>query len=265
MISTLNEVLATLDLEQANAEFFVGTQFDGPAHHILGGHIAAQALMAGARTADGRVPHSMHTYFLRAGDGRQPVDFEVKALHDGRTFAARRITGRQYGEVLMEATASFSSAVDDFEYQPAMPAAPDPETLDSVPPQGTWASLDWFERRNVPTGDDTADMRIWLRPNGIVPDDPVMASCLVAYLSAVTLTEPTLGPRWKTGTAPPISAMRGHSVWFHQPPHLSDWLLYDETTPSGVAGRALGTGTMFNRSGELVCTATQEVYFPPGR
>ncbi|CAN5787251.1 thioesterase family protein [soil metagenome] len=259
MISTLSEVLDTLNLEQANAEFFVGTQFDGPAHHILGGHIGAQALMAGARTAGGRLPHSVHTYFLRPGDGRQPVDFEVKPLHDGRTFVARRITGRQYGEVLLEATASFSAEVEDLEYQPQMPAAPDPETLSSAPLHGTWASLEWFERRTVPTADG---VRMWWRPNGNTPDDPILASCLLAYLSAVTLVEPTLTPRWTPGEAPPVSAMRGHSVWFHRRPNLSDWLLYDQSSPSGVGGRALATGTMYNRTGELVCSATQEVYFP---
>jgi acyl-CoA thioesterase len=265
MISTLHEVLDTLDLEQANAEFFVGNQFDGPAHHILGGHIAAQALMAGARTAGGRAPHSMHTYFLRPGDGRQPVDFEVKSLHDGRTFAARRITGRQYGEVLLESTASFSAEVADLEYQPAMPAAPDPDTLSSVELQGTWASLEWFEKRSAPTGPESNSTRMWWRPNGTTPEDPILDRCLLAYLSAVTLIEPALIPRWQPSASPPLSAMRGHSVWFHQQPDLSDWLLYDQSSPSGVGGRALATGTMFNRTGELVCTATQEIYFPPSR
>jgi acyl-CoA thioesterase-2 len=267
MLSTLSDVLDTLDLEQVNAEFFVGKQFDGPAHHILGAHIAAQALMAGARTARGRAPHSMHIYFLRPGDGRQPVDFEVTPLQDGRTFAARRVTARQYGAVLMEAITSFSSAVDDLQYQPPMPDAPAPETLPPVPPQGTWASLDWFERANVPTAEGFAGSRMWLRPIGNIPDDPIMAACLTAYLSAATLIEPTLIPRWKskadTTTKPPISAMRDHSVWFHRPPVLSDWLLSDASSPSSAGGRSLATGTIFNRIGELVCTATQEIYFPP--
>jgi acyl-CoA thioesterase-2 len=264
MLSTLSDVLDTLNLEQVNAEFFVGQQFDGPAHHILGAHIAAQALMAGARTAGERTPHSMHIYFLRPGDSRQPVDFEVTPLQDGRTFAARRITGRQYGAVLMEAIASFSSAADELQYQPPMPAVPAPETLTSVPPQGTWASLDWFERATVPTADGAAASRMWLRPIGDIPADPVVAACLTAYLSAATIIEPTLIPRWTdTAAAPPLSAMRDHSVWFHRAPVLSDWLLCDASSPSSAGGRSLTTGTMFNRTGELVCTATQEIYFPP--
>ncbi|MCV7226323.1 acyl-CoA thioesterase [Mycolicibacterium komossense] len=269
MESTLSAVLDSLDLDQVSTTpgsgMFVGKQFDGPAHHILGAHIAAQALMAGARTAGGRAPHSMHVYFLRPGDGRYPVDFEVAPLQDGRTFAARRVTGRQNATVLMEATTSFSSAVQDIEYQPSMPVVAEPESLASIPAHGTWTSLDWFERRNVTTAEGAAQSRMWLRPRGDIPDDPVLADCLAAYLSAVTLIEPTLVPRWKTMAGPPISAMRGHSVWFHRPPRMSDWLFYDESSPSATAGRSLATGTMFNRNGELVCTATQEIYFPPKR
>ena len=265
MESTLSEVLDSLNLGQMNSDFFVGQQFDGPGHHILGAHIAAQALMAGARTAGGRAPHSMHVYFLRPGDGRYPVDFEVTPLQDGRTFAARRVTGRQNGAVLMEANTSFSAPVEDIEYQPTMPSTPEPESLSSIPPQGRFASLDWFERRTVPTAEGTATTRMWLRPRGDVPDDPVLADCLAAYLSAVTLIEPTLVPRWKAMGAQPNSAMRGHSVWFHGVPRLSDWLFYDESNPSSTGGRSLATGTMFNRAGELVCTATQEIYFPPKR
>jgi acyl-CoA thioesterase II len=104
---------------------------------------------------------------------------------------------------------------------------------------------------------------MWLRPIGNIPDDPIVAACLAAYLSAATLIEPTLVPRWKATGTPPISAMRDHSVWFHRTPVLSDWLLCDASSPSSADGRSLTTGTMFNRTGELVCTATQEIYFPP--
>jgi acyl-CoA thioesterase II len=269
VLSTLSAVLESMQLQRKSGDLFLGRQFDGPGHHILGAHIAAQALMAGALTSDGRTPHSMHVYFLRPGDGREAVDFEVMPLQDGRTFAARRITGRQQGVVLMEATASFTAALDDIEYQPVMPAVPGPETLPANPPQGTWTSLDWFERRTLPVEGETTTNRMWLRPIGDVPDDPVLADCLAAYLSTVTLIEATLVPRWKPNAdntnRPPLSAMRGHSVWFHHPPALSDWMFYDQSSPSGTGGRGLATGNMFNRNGDLVCTATQEIYFPPTR
>ena len=111
-VITLSQLLDTLDLEQVNAEFFVGNQIDEIGHHVSGGHIAAQALMAASRTVPERLPHSMHMYFLRPGDARHPVDFEVTALHDGGTFSARRVTARQFGSVLLEGIASFSKSVE---------------------------------------------------------------------------------------------------------------------------------------------------------
>src|SRR6478672_9031155 len=64
-VLTLSQVLDTFNLDQVNAEFFVGNQIDEIDHHIVGGHIAAQALMAASRAASERPPHSMHVSFLR--------------------------------------------------------------------------------------------------------------------------------------------------------------------------------------------------------
>jgi acyl-CoA thioesterase-2 len=115
-VFTLSEVLDTFHLEQVNAEFYVGTQIDEIDHHIVGGHVAAQALMAASRSVSERLPHSMHLYFLRRGDPRYPVDFEVTALHDGGTFSARRVTARQFGAVLLEDITSFSAPVESHVY-----------------------------------------------------------------------------------------------------------------------------------------------------
>jgi len=274
MSSSLGDVLATLQLTRVNAAFFVGSQLPAPANHILGGHISAQALMAASQTAPGRTPHSVHTYFLRPGDARHPVDFEVVELQEGRTFSARRVTARQDGQVLLEAMSSFKT-VDTtpggIAYQPPMPQVPEPESLPYVPPHfaesddvtpGQWSSLRWFQRRIVDAGTaPPARSRIWWRPDGAVSDDPVLTASLVAYLSAVTLTEPAYAARENVGA----SAQRDHSVWFHGPADLSDWLLYDQSSPSSADSLALAAGTMFNRSGQLVCTVGQEMYFPPPR
>lgn len=272
MSSSLNDVLATLELDRVGKGIFVGQQLAAPANHILGGHISAQALLAASHTTPGRVPHSVHTYFLRPDDSRRSVDFEVVDLQEGRTFSARRVTARQDGKVLMEAMSSLKVAdlaPAPVVYQPPMPEVSGPESLSLVAPhlaesdesaRGRWASLRWFERRIIDTEVvPPARARMWWRPDGQVPDDPVLAASLVAYLSAVMLTEPAHAVRRGAGA----SAQRDHSVWFHAPSALSDWLLYDRASPSSAGSLALASGTMFNRDGGLVCTVTQEMYFPP--
>lgn len=274
MSSSLGDVLATLELERVDHWLFVGQQLPAPANHILGGHISAQALLAASHTAPGRAPHSVHTYFLRPGDSRRPVDFEVVDLQEGRTFSARRVTARQDGKILMEAMSSFKvadSAPAQVAYQPPMPEVCSPGSLPWVAPhlaesdastQGRWSSLRWFERRVIDTQvAPPARAPMWWRPDGEVPDDPALTASLVAYLSAVTLTEPAYAARGGVGE----SAQRDHSVWFHAPATLSDWLLYDRSSPSSAGSLALASGTMFNRNGELVCTVEQEMYFPPHR
>lgn len=123
---------------------------------------------------------------------------------------------------------------------------------------GRWASLRWFERRTIETETvPPARAPMWWRPDGRVPDDPVLTASLVAYMSAVTLTEPAFAARGGVGA----SAQRDHSVWFHGRAVLSDWLFYDRSSPSSAGSLALASGTMFNRTGELVCTVKQEMYF----
>lgn len=263
-----------MQLDRVGAATFEGKQLPAPANHILGGHISAQALLAASLTAPGRMPHSVHTYFLRPGDSRHPVTFEVTDLQEGRTFSARRVTARQGDEILLEAMSSFkapASSPDPVIYQPPLPDVPAPESLPAVAPhfaesedltEGQWASLRWFERRVV-DADTTppARSRIWWRPGGTVPADPALTASLVAYLSAVTLTEPAYAVRGAVS----VSAQRDHSVWFHGPADLSDWLLYVQSSPSSADTLALASGTMFNRDGNLVCTVRQQMYFPPPR
>jgi acyl-CoA thioesterase II len=278
-VITLRQVLDTLDLEQVNAEFFVGNQLDEIAHHISGGHIAAQALMAASRTVTDRLPHSMHMYFLRAGDARQPVDFEVTTLHDGGTFSARRVTARQFGSVLLEGVASFSKSVDSVVYQQLPPDLPDPESVPSFADQhsdyadelgGWWVREQPIDYRYVdPSARLTfdmpesppADIRMWWRPNGTAPADPVVADCLAAFVAGRTLLESAMIARRTTPLGPGFSALMDLAMWFHHAPDLSDWLLYEQHSPSGIGGRGLAQGTMYNRNGQLVCTMTLECYF----
>src|ERR1700712_3499547 len=101
MLASLADVLELFELTSLGTDTFQGTQPDPPNHHIVGGQIAGQALMAASRTAPERPPHSLHVYFLRRGDARCPVSFEVTRLHDGGTFSTRRVAASQGGQLLM--------------------------------------------------------------------------------------------------------------------------------------------------------------------
>lgn len=274
---TLADVIATLDVDRIDDHHFRAAQLDNPGHHIAGGHIAAQALMAASLTAPGRTPHSVHVYYLRAGDARRPVDLHVDAARDGGTLSTRAIMARQDGQILLEALASFNEPFDSLDYQQPMPDVADPDSLPPVQEQlaayagerdGFWVAPRPFDLRyvdpppriSVDLAEPSSRLRMWWRPNGVVADDEVLHSCLLTYLSGTTMVEPALVMRRAT----PIStfnALIDHALWFHRPVDLTDWVLSDQISSSGVAGRGLTTSTMYNRTGELVCVATQELYF----
>lgn len=274
---SLADIIATLHVEQIADHRFRATQLDNPHHHIVGGHIAGQALMAASLTARGRTAHSLHVYYLRPGDARHPVDLDVEAARDGGTLSTRHVTASQGGQVLLEALASLSTPVDSVDYQQPMPDVPDPESLPSVQQQlagyadelnGHWVRPSAFDRRYVdPPPRLAVDLpalspriRLWWKPVEAVPIDAVLHSCLLTYLSGTTMLETALVARRATPITT-FNALIDHALWFQRPVDLSDWVLSDQFSPSGIAGRGMATSTMFNRAGQLVCTATQELYF----
>jgi len=274
---TLADVIATLDVSRIDDHHYLATQLDNPSHHIVGGHIAAQALMAASRTAPGRRPHSVHVYYLRAGDARNPVDLHVDAARDGGALSTRKITASQDGQILLEALASFNEPFDSLDYQQPMPDVADPDKLAPVQEQlaayadelgGHWVEPRPFDLRYVDPpprlavelAEPSGRLRMWWRPNGFVAPDEVLHSCLLTYLSGTTMVEPALVMRRATPVST-FNALIDHALWFHRPVDLSDWVLSDQLSSSGAAGRGLTTSTMYNRTGQLVCIATQELYF----
>lgn len=273
----LADVIATLHVDPVTEDHFVATQLDNPAHHIVGGHIGGQALMAAARTAPDRIPHSVHTYYVRAGDARRPVDLHVAVIRDGGTLATRQGTAHQDGQILLETLASFTTGVEAFDHQRTMPEVPDPDALPTMQQQlagyadeldGHWIHPRPFELRYVDAPPRAAQdlpapppqLRLWWKPTDPVPADPVLHACLLTYLSGTTMVEAPLVMRRAT-QASTFNALIDHAIWFQRPVDLSDWVLSDQVSPSGIGGRGLATATMYNRAGQLVCVATQELYF----
>lgn len=280
-LGRLADILDTLDVSRVGDDRFSAVQMDNPVHHIVGGHIAAQALMCAGRTiAADRSVHSMHVYLLRAGDARRPVEFEITRLRDGGVLSSRRVIATQDGQVLLEALASFSAPVDSLEYHQPLPRVPAPEDLAPVEQQlqpyagehgGHWVRPQPLQRRYVDAPPRLAmdlpeaepRIRMWWRPDGDVPADPLLNSCLLTYVAGTTLLETAMVAR-RTTAIDTFSALIDNALWFHRPADLSDWVLSDAVSPSGISGRGLANGTMYNRSGALVCTASQEIYFGRG-
>src|SRR5512142_948722 len=121
MAAPIQEVLDLLDLEKIEENIFRGISPRDRVQRVFGGQVLGQALVAAARTVDGRNCHSLHAYFLRAGDPRVPILYEVDRSRDGRSFSARRVVAIQHGAPIFTMSCSFEVQEPGLEHQSAMP------------------------------------------------------------------------------------------------------------------------------------------------
>ena len=97
MQDDVDALVRLLDLEPIEVNLFRGVSPDEDRQRVFGGQVAGQALVAAARTVEepGRMVHSLHAYFLRPGDPKAPILYEVDRIRDGRSFSTRRVVARQ--------------------------------------------------------------------------------------------------------------------------------------------------------------------------
>ena len=275
----LGDLIQLLGLERLDRDLFRGQSQDLGWGAIFGGQVLGQALSAAVQTvtADRHV-HSLHGYFIRAGDVRQPIIYQVERLRDGKSFTTRRVSAVQDGEAIFSLEASFQVDEGGFDHQDPMPEVPPPEQLrseremalamaDKLPPglraQATAErpiEIRPVELRN-PLAPIVAPPRRhhWCRTIDKLPDDPALHRYLLAYASDFAFLGTSMDPHgvsWLTRGMQVASL--DHSMWFHRPFRFDDWLLYAVESPSASGGRGLARGRFFDRAGKLVVTTAQE-------
>ncbi|GLX99023.1 acyl-CoA thioesterase II [Herbidospora sp. NBRC 101105] len=282
MNSALKELLDLLDLEQIELDIFRGRSPEERIQRVFGGQVAAQALMAAARTVDReRQVHSLHAYFIRPGDPAVPIVYTVDRVRDGRSFSTRRVVAVQHGKVIFTMSASFHIEEEGVHHQAAvMPDVPGPENLASLqdrlrkligddPEWSGWLSrprpldaryvtpLTWEANRDPSlVGPEN---QVWFRYDADLPDDPLLHVVLAAYASDYTLVDTVLlahGLAW--GSSNISGASLDHAMWFHRRFRADDWILYAQESPWSGGARGLAQGQMFTASGELAVSVVQE-------
>ena len=280
--TALTRLLALLDLEKIEENIFRGVSPPERVQRVFGGQVLAQALVAATRTVDSRRPcHSFHAYFLRPGDPKVPILYEVDRSRDGGSFTSRRVVAIQHGEQIFTLAASFQTIESGFEHQSQMPVAPDPEGLEDdqqvllrnpelKPDMREWVARERpFETRSVlgrGLGDRPARPpvdHIWLRTRGALPDDADIHRALLAFVSDMSLLDTALLPHGKSIFSNVQVASLDHAMWFHRPFRADEWLLYVQDSPSASGARGFNRGAIYTRDGTLVASVAQEGLIRP--
>ena len=276
----VSELIDLLALERLEDNLFRGQSRDIGTKYVFGGKVLGQALAAAQATLDnGRHAHSLHAYFLRAGDIDHPIVYDVDRTRDGGSFSVRRVTAIQHGKVIFFCAASFQDDEPGAEHQLKMPEVPQPEDIAPAPPvpPEVMATLPtkvqrWlarggpFEFRHVYPRDELNPPKrppyqhVWFRLRESVGEIPAeLHQALLAYASDFHLLGTATFPHGISYYTPNVQmASLDHALWFHRPFRADEWLLYSLDSPSSQGSRGLARGQVFDRAGRLVASTAQE-------
>jgi acyl-CoA thioesterase-2 len=284
MGTALDELLGILELEQLELNLFRGLSPDEDRQRVFGGQVAGQALVAAGRTVDPeRQVHSLHAYFLRPGDPRIPIVYEVDRARDGRSFTTRRIVAIQHGRPIFVMAASFQIVEQGPEHHYEMPEVPGPDEVPSfadrvaeMRDRFSPEMLEWLERERpiltrslepphwLDTEPREPEQHVWFRANGELPDDPLLHCCVIAYASDLTLLDTAIQPHAISYDDENfVVASLDHAMWFHRPVRVDEWLLYHQKSPSASGARGLAEGFIYGPDRALAVTVIQEGLMRP--
>ena len=268
-------LLDVLDVEPQGNDAFVGGPSAGMIEHLFGGQLVGQSVVAAGRTVEGREINSLHGYFLRAGDGRRPVQYEVQRTRDGRSFSSRRVVGLQDDHQIWVADVSFHTGETGFERVEEQPVSPERDELPSFmegmrTTMGIATEWDDFEIRwggpwpptgRVPEGLPPRS-QFWFRFAKDLPADPVLNAAVLAYVSDLSFLTPVLLPHGAFMWSPEIwTTSLDHAVWFHRPFSVDEWLLYDQYSPVASRGRGFALGAISAPDRGRIASTAQEGMF----
>lgn len=254
------ETLARLPAKEGSSGF-VGETPDWFGPTLFGGFVLGQATSAiTQRAPDGFEIHSLHAYFLSALRAGPAADYEVTSMRDGRSFAHRRLDGTQEGRPFFSMIASFTApgGPSDFEYGRGLPAdVPRPDDLEVESGGDPWEGADVGPTEAADDGFLASSARRWMRFARPLPDDAHLHASMLAYASDMT----GQGARPLQMTADfDITGIVSldHTVTFHRPARVDEWLFYNVTSTVNTAGRGYLRGEIYSHDGPLVASVTQE-------
>lgn len=268
-------LLRTFSLQaDGDGEFIYPALSSTARERIFGGQVIAQAIVAADRTVDDEKNiHSLHSYFLRAGDETKPLHFRVHRDFDGRNISNRRVVVRQNDKVIFNLTASFQKPAQGLHHQVDMPDVLPPEQCMGAMEQiarNPQVSDEHIERMSMPRPFDVRSFRPegktkhahqyqWLKTVAPLPDDPLTHRAALAFASDMGLLSTSMIPHGLHWTTPGLfSTSLDHAMWFHDDFRMDQWICYVMDSDWTGHARGLNRGSLYTQDGILIASAVQE-------
>ncbi|OMC31809.1 acyl-CoA thioesterase II [Mycobacterium sp. GA-1841] len=257
-MAALSWIAQLLQFDREGDDFCIREPRRGAVERLFGGLIAAQSLAAaGATVDDGKLPQSLHTYFVRGGRYDAEVQFHVDRTRDGRTFATRHVTASQDGAVILEMMVSFHEPEPGLDWYPDAP--PTLELDAAVPKSEVMDFGDKFDLRTMAADDsEFAVSPFWIRTQQEIEDDPLIRACTLTFLSDLGPVPSALPPTVTLRADLGFAASLDHSIWFHRPFRPQHWHRYELRPANHNDSRGLARGSLYDAAGTLIASVNQE-------
>ncbi|MCH1550098.1 MAG: acyl-CoA thioesterase II [Pseudomonadales bacterium] len=278
-MASLQKLIDLLDLEEIEQNHYLATSPNEGWQRVYGGQVIGQALVAASRTIDEtRQAHSLHGYFLRPGDTEVPILYKVDRIRDGQSFSTRSVVAIQKGKPIFTLSISFQIDEQGPAHQLEMPQVPPPEHFIDDDILHAQQAENWPEEYQTAFNGVSAiqvrqidpldllnpkasapNQMCWMKTRESLPDGLRLHQCVLAYLSDWSLLDTATRPHAISFLQDNVQmASLDHAMWFHRPFRADEWLLYVQDSPFGGGARGYNRGLIFDRSGTLVASATQE-------
>lgn len=285
-MKTTNELIELLNLKPIEKNIFSGESVTIGSKIVFGGQVLAQAVNAAYRTVQkDRFLHSLHAYFLEAGDLKIPISYDVAEMRNGGSFSTRRVTASQNGRTIFILAASFHKKEEGFEHQTEMDTTvKQPEELlswtDMIEKFGdflpnrvkSFLSIERpidFKPVHIPNPakpeNRAAKEQVWFKLKGTVPKmDIALKHQILTYISDYNVLNAAFNPNAETyNFGNTMTASLDHSMWFFRDFDFNDWMLFSADSPNTYGARGLCRGNIFTRDGKLIASFTQEGLMRP--
>ena len=207
--------------------------------------LARSLLAAGRTTAAGLVPRSLRAAHVRPTDPARATVFEVSRDRDAPDYADRRVVALQDARVVLSLSASFG--------RPPGAGTRSVPSRERVPPgvlaEVTFGPLPGVTMRvSARHGVLPSLNGLWLQRTRELPDEPVLDAAVLAY---ATDAFPSGAPE---GHGVSAEAVLDHSMWFHQPSRLDEWVRVDVRAQRFGGEGWHSSGSVLTSSGDHVAS-----------
>jgi acyl-CoA thioesterase-2 len=285
-MKSIEGLISVLNLEQKTENEFIGISKTIGSPNVFGGQVLAQALSAADKSiTNNRILHSLHAYFLEAGNLELPIKYLVTIMRDGGSFSTRRVTAIQGEKTIFILAASFHKKEKGHEHQVQFESSiKQPEELmswdDMLVQFGDFLPkkmkhfleierpiefkptfiVNPLDQKNLEPYSD-----VWFKIKGNATGlSLALKQQILTYISDYNILNSTLYPNGSIANFGNTQmASLDHSMWFFREFDIEDWMLYKTESPNAFGARGFARGNIYTRNGDLIASVAQEGLMRP--